>query len=78
MEFQREGGGGIEVLNKERAFICKFQRSIKKEIEFLGLSKKKYLEFPRGVTQFCKIFKGEGLFSLEFLSKGKMRVGLVT
>ena len=52
----------------------------KKEVESPGVFKKNScggifmgllfwpwsLEFPRAVTQFCRIFKGESLFSPEF------------
>ena len=49
--------------------LKKFLGSIKKEVEFPGMFKKRSygismglgltLEFPMGVSQFCRIFKGE-------------------
>ena len=52
----------------------KFENQLKKEVDFLGVIKKKscafsiglgflVLEFPRGVAQICGIFRGESLFS---------------
>ena len=56
----------------------KFQGSIKKEVEIPGVLKKNYimqnfhgswfvtLEFPRGVTQICRISRGKSVFPPEF------------
>ena len=56
--------------------MWKFQGSIKKEMEFPGVIKKKVwnvhgswfltLEIPMGVTQFGGISRGEASFCLEF------------
>ena len=51
----------------------KFQNQLKKEVDFLGVTKKKLcgisiglrflvLEFPMGVRQICGISRGESLF----------------
>ena len=68
-------GRGLRTWNFQRYWrknIWKFQGSIKKEVEFPGVYKKKScnfygsliltLEFPRGVAQFCKISRSESLF----------------
>ena len=47
--------------------------SIKKEVEILGVSKKKtnaefpFFEFLRGVTKICRISRGKSFFSPKFL-----------
>ena len=75
------GGGGLRTWNFQehwRKKMRKFLGSIKKEVEFPGVFEEKLmwnfhgswfliLEFPRGVTQFCWISRGESLFSPEFL-----------
>ena len=41
----------------------------KKKWNFQGCWRKTSAEFPRCITQFCRISRGESLFSLEILSK---------
>ena len=61
-----------------RKSTWKYQGLIKKQLEFLGVVTEKQmwnfpgswflaLEFPRGGTQFCRIYRSESLFSPEFL-----------
>ena len=53
------GGGGGGVVGGEH---MELPRVLKKEhVEIPGV------KFPRVVTQFCRIFRGASLFSLEFL-----------
>ena len=56
-----------EVLKKEH--VWKFQELIKKGVEFPGVFMCNFhefwfliLKFPRGVTQFCRIFMGKSFF----------------
>ena len=73
--------GGLRTWNFQRYLrknMWKFQGSIKKEVEFLGCSRKPYVEFPwvlvfdLGISKWCHTilqnFQGESLFSPEFLT----------
>ena len=78
--FKHQSCEGMEFPRVLRKILWKFQMSIKKEVEFPGVIKKKNVEFPwvlvfgleisksRGVIQFWGIsITDEALFSPEFL-----------
>ena len=78
---KRVGGGGVEYMEFPGAEHDKLQGSItiKKELKFSGVQENvmtnfhrswfSTLELPRGVTQFCRISRGESLFPPE-ISRG--------
>ena len=62
----RKGGHRISKGIKETA--CGSSKGkLKKKWNFQGCQRKTNVEFPKGATQFYRIFRDESLFSPEFL-----------